>query len=133
LVWSGFLFPGTKSSKKKWDAWSEEDLAKLFATDWWGPQADRESAKYWVPLIALHSGMRLEEICRLRPQDVEKVGDIPCFNIREHPDGWLPTTESGERLAPVHSFLIERGLLDLVKERRKAGSERVFTDPPDRA
>ena len=85
---------------------------------WYGEQADRNSAYFWVPLIAAHSGMRLEEIVRLRPMhDVTEKCGIPCFSIQPHPDGWNPKTEAGRRLVPIHSFLIELGFLDFVGSR----------------
>ena len=68
VVFEGFEFPGTRSKKKKRDDWSPEDLERVFRKEtWYGEQADRNSAYFWVPLIAAHSGMRLEEIARLRP------------------------------------------------------------------
>lgn len=128
LIWSGFDFPGTKSSKKTRDAWSAEDLERLFGSNWWAPDVARDAARWWVPLIALHSGMRLEEICRLRPADVVPMHSVMCFNIREHPDGWTPKTEAGERLVPVHSFLLELGFLEFVERRRQEGASRVFPE-----
>lgn len=62
---TGHSFPGTKSSKSNRDDWSVRDLERLFkSADYQGYAWD--SADHWLPLIALHSGMRLEEIARLR-------------------------------------------------------------------
>src|SRR3546814_13412800 len=64
--------------------------------------------------------MRLEEIARLRPgRDIEKIAGIWCFRIQEHddPEPWSPKSEAGERIVPIHSRLIELGLLDLAKRR----------------
>lgn len=126
-IFSGFTFPGTKSSKKKRDIWSAEDLERLIRAEWFG--ADRKSSYYWMPLVGLFSGMRLEEIARLRPQhDVVEVDGIWVFELQDHPDGWSPKTEAGERTVPVHSALIELGFIDFVKQRRRQNAERVFGD-----
>lgn len=123
---SGHSFPGTKSSSRDRDDWSAEGLDRLFRSgDYRTASAD--SALHWLPLISLHSGMRLEEICRLRPShDVDSLNGIPCFVIQPHPDGWDPKTEAGERKIPIHSWLIEHGLLELVEKRRQDGSTRLF-------
>ncbi len=125
---SGHSFPGTKSSKSNRDDWSVRDLERLFtSSDYRG--YPRDSADHWLPLIALHSGMRLEEIARLRvDHDVVFEGKVACFKIQVHPDGWDPKTEAGEREIPVHSWLIRHGLLKLVEQRRQEGSERLFPD-----
>ncbi|SMF36643.1 Site-specific recombinase XerD [Azospirillum oryzae] len=128
LIWSGFDFPGTKSSKKKRDIWSPDDMKKLFSSTWWAVDQPRDTARWWAPLIALYSGMRLEEICRLRPIDVETMKGAACFLLREHPDGWSPKTEAGERTVPVHPFLVELGFLRLVEQRRREDAPRLFPE-----
>lgn len=117
IIFEGFQFKGTKSSKKKRDAWSDEDLRKLFSSKVFSADAD-QSADWWLPRIAAYSGMRLEEICRLRPQDIELVSGIHCFRIQEHPADspggfWSPKTEAGARLVPIHSILIAHGFMNL--------------------
>jgi len=74
--------------------------------------------------------MRLEEICRLRPdKDIDTVNGIPCFVIQAHPDGWDPKSEAGERKVPIHPWLIQHGLMNLVQKRREDGVDRLFPEP----
>lgn len=124
----GHSFPGTKSKKSSRDDWSSEDLERLLkSVDY--RSAGRDSALHWLPLIALHSGMRLEEICRLRPvDDIVQVDGFMCFHVQAHPDGWDPKTEAGTRYIPVHSWLIEHGFMALLDRRRMSNSDRVFPD-----
>lgn len=123
-------FPGTRSSSRDREAWTKEQLEQLLkSADYLGHP--RDSAHHWLPLISLHSGMRLEEMCRLRPvDDVQTVNGVPCFVIQPHPDGWDPKTEAGERRIPVHRWLIDHGFLKLIEERRRAASGRVFPELP---
>src|SRR3546814_6367735 len=119
IIFSGFSFPGTKGGKKKRDDWSRADLNLFLESDWYTSRAS-DCAERWLPLIALYSGMRLEEIARLRPgRDIEKIAGIWCFRIQEHddPEPWSPKSEAGERIVPIHSRHIELGLLDLAKRR----------------
>src|SRR5664280_1329928 len=48
--------------------WIKDELLTLFESDDYLRET-KNSAKHWIPLIALFSGMRLEEIARLRPLD----------------------------------------------------------------
>jgi integrase len=38
---------------------------------------------YWLPLLALHTGARMEELCRLRKKDIYIDGAIPCFQLMD--------------------------------------------------
>lgn len=63
--------------------------------------------------------MRLGEICNLRNEDIEVLNGIPCFHIRPHTveiDGkipeWSPKTSAGTHIVPIHSKLLEKGILE---------------------
>jgi len=38
---------------------------------------------YWLPLLALYTGARMEELCRLRKKDIYLDGAIPCFQLMD--------------------------------------------------
>ena len=80
---------------------------------------------YWIPLIGLFTGMRINEICQLRIDDVYKDGKHYVFNIRESEDTKLKTSSS-ERIIPVHPTLIKLGFHDYVKTLRELGKDRIF-------
>jgi integrase len=123
-VFAGFKYPGTKSSKSQRSQWSDADLNKLLASDWFA--AGSRTNYKWMTAIAMFTGMRLEEIARLRCVDVQVDAGIPYFDIAEQPDGWTPKTEAGVRIVPIHPFLLELGLMEYVAARREEQSHRVF-------
>lgn len=126
---SGHSFPGTKSSKSARNAWSIEDLERLFGSLAY-TQASMDSALHWLPLVALFSGLRLEEICRLRPDiDLVTRDRIYCFDIKARP-GWDPKTEAGSRIVPVHSWLIANGFKDFAERQKHAKAEHLFPELP---
>lgn len=69
------------------------------------------SRSSWVPLVAMFSGMRLEEICQLVPVDVHEVEGVPCFDLLNKD----LKTVSSPRLVPVHPVLVSLGLLEYVQ------------------
>lgn len=123
---SGHSFPGTKNKKSARDDWSCEDLQRLFTSSEYR-DAPESSALHWLPLISLHSGMRLEEICRLRPSIdiITKDGKL-CLDITPRED-WDPKSEAGARTIPIHSWLIRHGFMDFVKLQRARGAEHLFS------
>ncbi|WP_154964123.1 DUF6538 domain-containing protein [Agrobacterium tumefaciens] len=123
---AGHSFPGTKSKKSARDDWSREDLQRLFTSREYR-DAPNSSALHWLPLISLHSGMRLEEICRLRPSiDIITKDGTLCLDIATR-EGWDPKSEAGTRLIPVHSWLISHGFMDFVKRQRARGADHLFS------
>ena len=93
-----------------------------------GPNRPK-NARYWIPLIALFNGLRLNEACQLDVADVQTVEGITCFLISASTRG--PTdkrlkTASSERLVPVHPQLLSLGFLGFVDERARADEAKLF-------
>jgi integrase len=90
--------------------------------------------RFWVPLIALFSGARLNELGQLEVGDLETVGAISFFRITtdselsESENVKLLKTEASRRSVPIHPRLIELGFLQYVGDRRAAGDRRLFPD-----
>ena len=84
------------------------------------------SPRYWIPLIALYTGMRLNEICQLYCDDVKYENRVWYFQLTdERPDQHLKNKQS-KRIVPIHPKLIEFGLIDYLRETRKDKKERLF-------
>ncbi|WP_132293448.1 site-specific integrase [Marinobacterium mangrovicola] len=89
--------------------------------------------RFWIPLIALYTGARLEEICQLYLQDVVEMDGVLMFRITPDDDEGVGKkvkikTLSSHRSVPVHSRLIEFGLPEYVRELRAEGQVRLFPD-----
>jgi len=87
--------------------------------------------KFWLPAIGLFSGMRVNEICQLNPfTDIVKEGDAWYFKIdakTEAANDIVKSVKSGTaRDVPIHSRLVELGLLDYIEALKKAGYKRMF-------
>ncbi len=78
--------------------------------------------KFWLPLIALFSGMRLAEIAQLRVSDVRKSKDgIPYLDVNKGGGEKSLKTMSSVRLVPIHPTLDELGFGFFVEARRLEG------------
>jgi len=95
-----------------------------------GPNHPRRG-RFWVPLIALFSGMRLNEICQLDVADIQEVEGIPCFHVVSDPSvqgGKRLKTEGSERLIPIHPTLLDIGLMDYIKAQHVKGVVKLFPE-----
>jgi integrase len=67
--------------------------------------------RFYVPLIAAYSGMRLEEICQPRSEDTGVAEDVPCIFVRAG-EGRRIKTANAHRAVPIHPVLVDAGLLE---------------------
>ena len=81
--------------------------------------------KFWIPLIGLYTGMRLDEICQLRLEDVKKDGKYDVIQVQQSEDTKTKNYQS-ERIIPIHPTLKRLGFIDYCEFLKKQGKERVF-------
>lgn len=92
-------------------AYDREDLQRIIKKL---PQDIKTPERYWVPLVCMFSGMRLDEACQLYREDIKRVDDIWCLDINDSKDKKLKNTSS-RRVIPVHPKLIDLGFVDYVE------------------
>ncbi len=90
--------------------------------------------RFWIPLIALYTGMRLNEICQLYLEDIKSEREVHYIDIREkREDGSLPDDKSlknkaAKRVVPIHSELVRAGFLQYVEKLRRQKASRLFPE-----
>lgn len=88
---------------------------------------------YWLPLLGLFTGARVNEICQLNPQvDISQDQETGVWflwiNAESEADvGVRKSVKTGDsRKVPLHRVLIELGFLRHVERLRKLGAKRLF-------
>jgi integrase len=89
--------------------------------------------RFWVPLIALWSGMRLGEIAQLQAADIEIKSGVPIFVITpeqrvESDEMKSIKTVQSRRIVPVHPELQHMGLLNYHRSILERGFVPLFPD-----
>lgn len=100
----GLLIPLEIRADKERDAFEASDLVAIFGT--LGPAS---GARFWVPAVALYTGLRLEEVCQLHVHDLCDIEGALVIQVQSGDGKRLKTVQS-ERIVPLHSRLIELGL-----------------------
>ncbi len=134
-----------KEGRKRREPFSPEDLKKILSPktylDWtvnfkkitsnqYTSFTTVKSVKYqfpyyWSFLIGILSGMRTNEICQLRLEDIIQEKKIWMFKVDES-ENTRVKTESGIRKVCVHPNLISLGFIDYVEILKSKGVDRVF-------
>lgn len=102
------------------------------------PEAGAGEAAYWLPLLAMYTGARLNEVGQLRPADILKMPYLDqdgqeqeawCIRIvADKKDGLKLKNAWSARRVPIHADLIALGFLQFVDAAREAGQARIFPE-----
>lgn len=115
-----------ESDTQQREPFTVDELIRLFGAAEHAQRRYKTAYSYWLPLMGLLTGARLNELCQLHLSDFEIVGDIHCINIRDAEDGQRVKNRSARRLVPIHDKLIEVGLVRYVERLRARGHHRLF-------
>ncbi|MCB1462648.1 MAG: site-specific integrase [Nitratireductor sp.] len=89
--------------------------------------AEERRADFWVPIIALHHGMRLEEIVQLRVGDLSEQDGVKFFRVHAE-DGNHLKNANAPRKVPIHPAMWDFGLTTLLRVASRAPDTRLFSD-----
>ncbi|XVJ49656.1 site-specific integrase [Pseudomonas sp. UBT] len=123
------------------------DLHKIFSAHWFSTGTGERNKQgrfhsfrphfYWLPLLGIYTGARLNELSQLYIADLKVTAtgvyyldfnlDGPDKLDADEPDKSLKTVNS-QRIVAMHPHLIELGLPIYIKALSKAGYSRLFPE-----
>ena len=89
-----------------------------------GDVSMRDTGRYWLPLIALFTGMRMNEIAQIHREDIRLEAGFLIFDLCKG-KGKDFKTKASLRHIPVHHELLKCGLLQVRDDEK---SERMFPE-----
>jgi integrase len=114
------------SANEEVDPFTTDQLAKILNApvftgcvserEWSKPGTciPRDSERFWLPLLALFTGARSNELCQLDQSNIQEHKGLHFILL--HKDMRLKNASS-ERAIPIHSALVRLGFLDFVGRR----------------
>ena len=111
-------------------AFTEHDLAKIFNssiyTDNFRPIGGGIDACFWLPLMALYTGARIEELAQLLVEDIHHEQGLGSYlNITDEAEHGKLKNAASRRRIPLHSTLLDCGFLEYAESVR----DRKFLFP----
>lgn len=116
-------------------AFKPAELMRLFT----GPEFEAFAAdpmqhdKYWLPMLGLFTGARVNELCQLNPQvDIGQEPESGVWSLwinatTEADKGIRKSVKTGDsRKVPVHKKLLALGFIEHVTRLKVAGAKRLF-------
>ena len=129
----GMRIPKPKVAEVKRRAFTADELRRIFTSPVYTknvrPRGAGGEAAAWVPLIALATGARLEEVCQLRVPDIYRDKDHGyLLRITDGEAGQTVKTTSSRRVVPLHPELVRAGLNEYWEEMWEAEQEWLFPE-----
>jgi integrase len=119
----GVRVPEIKSAKEKKPPFDLNDLELIFCkSKEYFEDKHRTPHQFWLPLLGLYTGARLEELCQLVGSDirVHEGSGIWVIDVNEFDEE--KSIKTGiRRLIPIHPFLLELGIQKWASKRPKGG------------
>lgn len=137
LSTQGAIYRGVRADGiNKQRAMKPDELRRLFGHDKMKRYAaNPDTAHYcWLPLIGLHTGARINEICQLNPgSDIlqDETTGIWYFNFDDEGDTAEGVDKSiknnsSKRVVPIHGQLLDLGFLHYVERVKTEGHKLIF-------
>ena len=106
------------SKTEHYEPFDNDELKKIFGIGYLKKM--KKPDFYWMPLVAMYSGARREEVAALIAADVKMVDGIPSFFIQKGKNA------AARRLVPLHPKLIEMGFFDYANTVQSLGFTNLF-------
>jgi integrase len=85
-------------------------------------------AKFWLPLLALYTGARLDELGQLLVADVKSEDGVTYLDLNTIGEGKHIKNKGSRRKVPVHPELVRAGFLRYVDRLRRKHETQVFPE-----
>jgi integrase len=118
----GMQLQDKRRSDEERKTYSREDILKIIDNV---PKPKDQPEKYWIPLLGIYSGMRLDEICQLHVEDIRELEGIYCIDVNDGSDKKLKNVSS-RRIIPIHPAIIGLGFVEYVEELRRMKKPRLW-------
>ncbi len=143
---SNLIRKNPKKKKDRRESFTDDDLGLIFNPKTYLPSIFKnvtgrdntiQLPYFFIPILAVHTGCRLEELCQMRVNDIVKEKDVWVYRIKEEGEYGNEETRVknpySERDIPIHSVLINTfEFIKYVKHIKKLGHDRVFWELPKR-
>ena len=81
---------------------------------------------YWIGILGLHHGTRLQETSQLYISDIYPLNKIWVIDINDNTKDKKLKTPNSKRIIPLHQTLIDLGFLDYLHILEQKGRDRLF-------
>ena len=112
------------------EPFTDADLKALFSSPEYLEDLHTNSYQFWLPVMGLFTGCRLNEICQLHLDDIRMERGVWILDITDEGGrGKRLKNASSRRLVPIHPFITEDlNFVGWTEKLRSQGKRRLFPE-----
>ncbi len=120
-----------KKTHASYERFTPDELKALFHSEAYSTSRFAKASHYWLPMLGLYTGGRLDELASLRVEDITEIKGVWCAFLSgdEANDGGK--NQYAPRWVPMHKELLTAGFLAHVQTLRSEGHTRLFPELGD--
>lgn len=111
-----------------YEPFTNHELDSLFNSDAYKRNTFKKASQFWLPLLGLYTGARIDEPASLLLKDIVQEGGIWAFFMSGDEANAGGKNAYAPRWLPIHPRLIEAGFLEYVETLRAEGHRQLFPD-----
>ncbi len=119
---------GKGGGTKSYLPFSEEELRLLFNAEAYQNNSCKKASNFWLPLLGLYTGARLEELAGFHLSAFATVEGFPAMLLPDNETTNDGKNEYALRHVPIHPELIKAGLLEYADLLKAEGHLRLFPE-----
>lgn len=119
---------GKGSGIKSYLPFSEDELRLLFHSESYKNNSFKKASNFWLPLLGLYTGARLEELAGFHLSAFATVEGLPAMLLSDHETTDEGKNEHALRYVPIHPELLKAGLLEYAELLKEEGHSRLFPE-----
>lgn len=119
---------GASGKVRSYLPFTDDELRLLFHSEQYHTNAFKKASQFWLPLLGLYTGARLEELAGLHLSSFKTVEGVPAIILSDRETTDEGKNEFAPREVPIHPQLIASGLLDYVDLLKSEERSRLFPE-----
>ena len=117
-----------KKTHNSYVRFSKDDLKALFDSEAYKSGSFKKASQYWLPLIGLYSGARLDEPASLLVTEIQQKEGVWCYFMSSEEANQGGKNDFAPRWVPIHPKLLDAGFLDYWETVKAEGHTRMFPE-----
>ena len=117
-----------KKTHKSYERFTKSELKALFQSAAYKGNTFKKSSQYWLPLLGLYTGARIDEIASLQLSEVAECDGVWCYYMSSKEANGGGKNDFAPRWVPVHPKVLAAGFLSFCKMLKDEGHTRVFPE-----
>lgn len=117
-----------KKTHNSYVRFTKGDLKALFDSEAYKSGNFKKASQYWLPLIGLYSGARIDEPASLLVSEIRQLEGVWCYFMSSEEANQGGKNDYAPRWVPIHPKLLDAGFLDYWATVKAEGHARLFPE-----